>query len=227
MGRNIALQILRGIQANAPALNDGEFYFATDTGNLFVGLGGGNLRLEANMAIQLVDGVVSTQIASVEPAGTAGTYFLMVKTAQDSDRVKKIFSLTKGTGITTEALVSLTIKSGDATPTTSTSYTVTAGKTLRLQSIFLGVTNITSAAVANVAIRVREGAAGGGAVSVTSDIIAELEAGGQSATLQTSGQNQLTWPDGIEIAGGQQIGISELADSVDAAVTIVMHGFEY
>jgi hypothetical protein len=40
MPRNVDLQILRGIQANMPTLNSGEFYFATDTSNLFIELPG-------------------------------------------------------------------------------------------------------------------------------------------------------------------------------------------
>jgi len=99
---------------------------------------------------------------------------------------------------------------------------------LRIQSIFLGVTDSGIAAIWNVAIRIREGAAGGGAVSVTSDIIAELEAGNGIATLASTGQAILTIPDGLEIAGGQQIGVSEIASATaDGAVTITIIGYEY
>lgn len=37
MARNVTIQILRGVQANIPTLAIGEFFFATDTGNLFIG----------------------------------------------------------------------------------------------------------------------------------------------------------------------------------------------
>lgn len=40
MARNVTIQILRGVQANIPALSWGEFYFATDTCSLFVGTPG-------------------------------------------------------------------------------------------------------------------------------------------------------------------------------------------
>lgn len=209
-----------------PSLGDGEFYFATDTAKLYVGLGGGALQIEANMGVNVSDPVVPTQIASVVPPGTAPLYLLAVKAAQDSDRIKKILTLTKGTSITSEALVTLTIKSGTATTTTGTSYTVTAGKTLRLQALLLSATAGT-AAVTSVAIRLREGAAGGGAVTVTSDIISEVEVSANTATIGVSGQQALVFPDGLEVSGGQQIGISELASTVNAAVTIVLVGFEY
>ncbi len=37
MARNLQLQVIRGILANRPALASGEFYYATDTQQLFVG----------------------------------------------------------------------------------------------------------------------------------------------------------------------------------------------
>lgn len=37
MARNVGLQVLRGTLANKPTLSSGEFYFATDTAQLFVG----------------------------------------------------------------------------------------------------------------------------------------------------------------------------------------------
>lgn len=37
MARNIQLSILRGLFANMPALGAGELYYATDTGNIYVG----------------------------------------------------------------------------------------------------------------------------------------------------------------------------------------------
>lgn len=40
MARNVAFQVLRGVQGNIPTLSMGEMYFATDTGNLFFGTPG-------------------------------------------------------------------------------------------------------------------------------------------------------------------------------------------
>lgn len=39
MPRNVQLQLIRGTLADIPTLADGEFYFATDIGQLYVGLG--------------------------------------------------------------------------------------------------------------------------------------------------------------------------------------------
>src|SRR5579863_5924431 len=199
MGRNLALQILRGPQAHMPALADGEFYYAEDFNQLWVGFSGGTFRVGNAMAIQLSDGTITTQLAHVDanndlhvavdvmpttpvtlsgnpqvqvsnlpatqpvsavalplPAnaaqetggnlaaisaaqtnltngtqksqivnssgsvadvqakGVQGTLFLQVAEAKDVGRSKVILSLTKATSITTEALVTLTQKKGDA-----------------------------------------------------------------------------------------------------------------
>ena len=164
--------------------------------------------------------------ANVSAKGTQGANALAVQNLTDAGRSKVILTLTKVTSITTEALVTLTQKKGDATTTTGTSYTVTAGKTLRIQSMLLSAT-LTVAGITAVAIRLREGASGGGAVSVTSDIISELEVSANTATIGVSGQQAIIFPDGLELAAGQIIGVSELATTVDAAVTLVIVGYEY
>lgn len=226
MARNIALQVLRGALVNLPALGDGEFYLATDTGQLFVGFLGGTLQV-ATMALQIQDPNSPGQIAAVQAKGVQGTYLLAVQDAKDTGRTKVVLTLNKAAAIAAEALVTLTIKKGTAATSTGTSYTVTAGKTLRIQSILLSVTDSTTAAVWNVAARLREGAAAGGAVAITSDIIALLEVGNNAATLQTNGQASVDFPDGLEITSGQIIGFSELASAADGAVTICLVGFEY
>ena len=190
MARNVALQILRGPQANMPALNDGEFYLAEDTGQLWVGFNGGTLKVGNVMPIQLSDGTIQTQLAKVDAAGNqyfqatslplplgaaqdgvdatgvtgppgavgirgwlsalfsffegqasvkqtqSAALYINVQEPKDCGRSKVILSSTKVTAITSEALLTLTQKKGDAATTTGTSYTVTAGKTLRLQSLF-------------------------------------------------------------------------------------------
>ena len=44
-GRNVGLQILRGLAANIPTLFVGELYFTTDTKSLFIGTSTGNFQI--------------------------------------------------------------------------------------------------------------------------------------------------------------------------------------
>jgi hypothetical protein len=43
MGRNVGLQIIRGVKANAPALEAGESYLCTDTTEILIGNAGNQL----------------------------------------------------------------------------------------------------------------------------------------------------------------------------------------
>lgn len=45
MARNVGLQILRGVKANAPTLEVGESYLTTDTNEIIIGTSGGNFLL--------------------------------------------------------------------------------------------------------------------------------------------------------------------------------------
>ncbi len=168
--------------------------------------------------------------ANVSAKGTQGANALAVQDLKDAGRSKVILSSTRVISITTEALLSLTQKKGDGTTTTGTSYTVTAGKTLRIQSLKIYAQLNTAVTAAWVSCRLREGAASGGAVSATSDIIAI----GESNTVAVTDiigigvpPSIINFPDGLEIAGGQQIGVSELALNVDLTVTVVLIGYEY
>lgn len=206
----------------------GAFFQATQpvsgavTANAGTNLSTSALALETGGNLATVAGQMPAATAKGVQAATFGN----MQQPKDSGRSKVLLTLTKTASITTEALLTMTIKKGDATTTAATTYTVTAGKTLRIQSIFLSAT-LTIAGVTAVAIRLREGAAAGGTVALASDIIAELEVSANIATIGISGQQTLIYPDGLELTGGQQLAVSELATTVDAAVTIVITGYEY
>jgi hypothetical protein len=55
MARNLALQLLRGVEANLPVLSIGEPYFATDTYNLWVGTSNGNQIIGGSQPISYLD----------------------------------------------------------------------------------------------------------------------------------------------------------------------------
>ncbi len=110
--RNVTLQVLRGIQANIPSLGDGEFYFATDQYQLYVGFGGNNLPIGGTMAVQIADKSNTSQLLAVQSDGS-----ILSNTG-----VTKTSVLKTGTLITTAVTAGQTILS----------YTVTAGKTFYL-----------------------------------------------------------------------------------------------
>lgn len=261
--RNVLLQVLRGTLANLPILADGEFYFATDVGQLFVGLNGLNFKVGTGMAIvQIEDSsgnaltstagaldvnlktdaatipVTVSNFPSTQPTtqvggtsgltgdaqvkGVQGTVALMVQDFKDAGRTSVVLYGDRIAGATTEALATMTINKG-GTITSGTSYTVTAGKTFRIQSVNAEVQNTTT--VANrVLIRVRSAAS----VLVSSPIVAMALAAAQAALAASGDTDPHSFPDGIEISSGQQIGVSQLCTVTTAGiVSFTVIGYEY
>ena len=143
--------------------------------------------------------------------------------AKDSSRTYMTFYIDAIAGVTTEALVTMNINTG-GTVTTGTSYTVPAGKTLRLNAISSTV-KTTNTTAQSGRVRVRSATT----VAATSGIVMNIDVptlnGTQAAGVGT-GQNYNV-PDGIEIASGQQIGISQIMSATQTTVSCFVTGFLY
>lgn len=154
--------------------------------------------------------------------GTQATNAVGVQELKDAGRTLISFVFDNIAGITTEALGTMTINKGGTT-TTGTTYTVSTGKTLRIVSFALTVINPSTTAAASRA-RIRSGAS----VTATSSIVAALAAGAPAAVAFAGGMADMAYPDGIEIAAGQQVGISHIESSTIASgVNVCVVGFEY
>jgi hypothetical protein len=225
MARNLSFQVLRGIYANMPALNDGEFYFATDRGYLYVGFAGGNLQV-AIMGMQISDPSTGTNIAAVQPKGTQGTFMLCVQDAKDTGRTQVSFTLDAVAGVTVEALATMAITKGLVAQTPATSYTVTAGKTLRIQSISVTILATAATALTSAKVRLRGALS---AFSATSPILIALATtpASASALAGADGSIEQDFPDGLEIPGGAIVGLSQVVSSTSSAVTVTVVGYEY
>lgn len=115
----LQIQIKRGIQANMPALADGEFYFATDQARLFVGLGGSVLPIGGIVSVQLADGTTPSQLMKVQADGS-----LLISLGNTQGKANVMKTGTLVTTATTADQVVLT-------------YTVTALKTFFLEYFHL------------------------------------------------------------------------------------------
>ncbi|MDE2100277.1 MAG: hypothetical protein KGL39_23705 [Patescibacteria group bacterium] len=188
---------------------------------LWVGAAGSAQRLLAGS--QTAANSLSTALASdqLSAKNAQAANFLPVQQAHDSGRTYVTIYLDAVTGITTEALASMNINKG-GTVTTGTSYTVTTGKTLRLMFFGSSVKNTTTTAV-NSRMRVRSAAT----VSATSGIVVANECGTYAAVANVTGADDSSFSEGIEIAGGQQIGISHIESATSATVSCCLVGFEY
>ena len=174
-------------------------------------------------------GTLNVGISTISPAGTAkGTQaglFLPVQDAKDSGRALRVFTINYTTAPGTEALATFTVNQGLNVTTSVSLYTVTSGKTLRLQAISGAALNATTTQ-SNAKLRVRTSSATSIGSPVCIDLAFPAVAGTTVASLGVA--NSLAIPDGLEIAGGQSIGISTVSTPTSTAlVGCSLIGYEY
>jgi hypothetical protein len=133
--------------------------------------------------------------------------------AKGAQRTFVILSYDRIAGITTEALATMTINRGGTT-SSAASYTVTPGKTLRLQSLHAEILNTTTTANRTIT-RIR---AVNGTVSATSPVVMQAAAQSPLATSTSGESDDTTVPDGLDIPGGWQVGISHLENATTAGI---------
>lgn len=169
-----------------------------------------------NVNISDVGGNAATA-KGVQPVAAIPTQDL-----KDSGRTSITLYADRVAGVAAEALMTLSINKA-GTVTTGASYTVTNGKIFRIQSLNAEILNTTT--VANrVLVRVRVAPT----VLVTSPIVAMAMAAASAALAASGATDPHSYPDGIEIQGGQQIGVSQLSTVTTAGiVSVTIVGYEY
>jgi len=129
------------------------------------------------------------------------------------------------TGVTTEALATFTKNVGGTATTGQTAYTITSGKTFRIQSLSVQINNTTTVAN-NIQVNVRVAAS----VAASSPIVASCGTASVAAIATNKGFANLQIPGGIDIAGNGsiQIGISHLENVTTASIaSFTLTGYEY
>lgn len=104
-----------------------------------------------------------------------------------------------------------------------TAYTVSTGKTLRIDGIAIGQT-LTSTTATNLRFALREGAS----CSTSSAIDVRLFLPGPSAAIATAGSNlSVSYPNGLDFPSTTQICFSAIATSTSSTFTMSVDGFEF
>jgi len=175
----------------------------------------------------LQNSYIANASASLVAKATQGTTAVAVQDFKDSGRTYFALVADAVAGATTETLLSCTLNVGGATTASTTSYTVTAGKTLRIQAMNATVKNSTTTA-AYGRIRLRSTT---GTVATTSGIIATIDVPitGTTTSATTAGGEyaQLVFPDGVEIPGGSQIAVTEIISTTSSTVSVSVVGYQY
>ena len=152
--------------------------------------------------------------------------YLAVQAPKDAGRTYISITADRIAGITTEALITtLTVNKAGTATAGQTSYTVTAGKTFRLTSLYVEILNTTTV-VNRVLVRVRVNS--GGAAVLASPVVLMNLASGAAALAAAGGNQSVSIPDGLEIPAGSGIGISQLCTVTTAGiVSVTLVGYEY
>lgn len=167
-------------------------------------------------------GGTSGLVGDTQVKGVQGTVALMVQEFKDAGRVIKAFSASF-TAAAAEALVTLVPNTDGTTAAGATSFAVSAGKRFRIQGLFLTCFN-TTAAIRGCQVNLRMSASG--AVSTSSPIIATAGVTTAAATIGDAASASGNIPDGLELSGNMQFGISQIGIAL-AGQTVVLVGYEY
>lgn len=149
-----------------------------------------------------------------------------VQNMQDASRV--IFSaattIAGVVAVTSEAMLTMTPVRGGVAGTPATSFAVTSGKKMRISLMNAGLTNTAAAAVATrVVVRYSDT----GAVTITSPILTMCDLHSGGGATQQGDHEDITIPDGVELSGTMQIGISQVSSATTATIRASIVGFEY
>jgi hypothetical protein len=161
--------------------------------------------------------------APVLTKATQGANGFSVQELKDAGRVFCSFTASAVAGVTTEGLVTLTPYRDLVAGSTATTFAVTGGKRLRLQTLTVTWRNNT-AAVGAVTIRFRTLA---GTVLVASPVQLSLNASTGLATIGSGSTASVNFPDGMELSGTMQFGLTQLAQSAVVGFDVHVTGYEY
>lgn len=158
--------------------------------------------------------------------GTQGATGVTTQDLKDAGRVmwSAASAIAGVTAVTAEALVTMIVQRDGTAIATATSHTVTAGKRLRITSMNAGIIS-TGASVLSGRVSLRIGAAG--AATATSPIVVTLAIPSGAALAQAGGAASMSFPDGIELSGAMQIGISQVCSAATGTIWVNFAGFEY
>ncbi len=145
---------------------------------------------------------------------------------KDAGRTYVVFVATAVAGVTSEALFSFDLSKQGAVTHSTTSYTVTNNKTLRLQGMYCS-NRAGAAAVSFTRATLRHNTAG--ATVATSPLVASFEVGISTGVINNTAYGNAPFPDGIEIRGDgtQSIGVTHLDQATTNLVTCTLVGYEY
>lgn len=210
--------VIGALTANQSVNNTQIAGAAITVGNGVTGVGSQRVTLATDSAGQ-VFGPTLTK-------ATQGATGFSTQDLKDAGRVMVTYTATALAGVTTEALISLTPYRDLTAAGAATTHAVTANKRLRLQSITL---SLRSTSTVNVGCLVRFRMLAG-TVLVGSPIHNSVGCMSSNLATAVAGNAQsetLTFPDGFELSGTMQFGLTQLCSNVAVTLDVQVTGYEY
>jgi hypothetical protein len=176
-------------------------------------------------SVRLVD---SADVDLTAVKGTQTARAVGIQELKDSGRQVLLLSWEEmaGTAAAESALTNFTLGTRNAANlTAASSYTVSAGKTLRIQSLSLYIKSTSTAAIL-ARFRIRQAASG---ITNASPVIFDAVIGLDAATFASGQADELAVPipDGLEVAAGQQITFTWFTNANTCTVGLALVGYEY
>lgn len=199
---------------------------AVAVGSGVTGTGVQRVTLATDVPLPAGTNSIGTTMGPTLTKATQGTTGYSTQDLKDAGRV--VFSaatvIAGVTAVTAEAMLSMVPVRDGVAAAAATSFTVTAGKRLRLSLVNGGLTNTAAAAIsARVVVRYSST----GAVTTASPILTTLNLHAAAAVAQTGDHEDIILPDGVEFSGTMQIGLSHVGSVATGTVRASLIGFEY
>lgn len=179
--------------------------------------------LAANQSVNINQ--VGAVAVVAQTKGTQATNAIPTQDFKDSGRNRVSFTADRVTPAASDTLVTFTKNVGGTSTASQTTYTVTSGKTFRIQAVYFSVvTSTTTVISARLALRENTG----GTCTASSAPVAMMEAAGVTAVANegVSGTN-MAIPDGWEFPAADSICFSAIGSTSTGTMTITIMGYEY
>lgn len=187
--------------------------------------------LPTGAATSALQGTGNTSLASIDgklPAlvakGTQGANAVTTQDMKDSGRQSWSFGCTGTAGVVNETILSCIATTDLVAGGAANTYTVPAGKRLRIQSLSTVWRNPTAVA-GGVTVRLR--AAPSGNATATSPLLATVHASSALATIGAGAGGDVSLPDGLELPAGASLCLTQAAITTAAGVEARLVGYLY
>ena len=178
--------------------------------------------------------VVDTVPGNADPTSAArglvvrnvpGSSVQTIRERRQQDRVPVVIRFNGAAPATAETLLTISRSVGGAAAANAASFGVSAaGKVLRITAMEFQVRS-GAAAAAFAQFRVRYNP--GGAATAASEPFAFADLGNTEAVIGAARSHVMPIPEGFEVAGAAQIGVTAAAQATSNVLTIALIGYEY